>query len=93
MRWSIDKGVDGVITDDPELFRKVCGEWETGGGALGADGKPSATRLTLKQKVNVLVVATGAYLAGGLLMLVFRGRIRRFAKERKHLGHGDGNSN
>ena len=28
MRWSIEKQVDGVLTDDPEFFRNVCEEWE-----------------------------------------------------------------
>ena len=27
MKWCIQTEVDGVITDDPELFRKVCDEW------------------------------------------------------------------
>ncbi|KAK1543274.1 glycerophosphoryl diester phosphodiesterase [Colletotrichum paranaense] len=28
MEWSIRAGADGVITDDPELFREVCKRWE-----------------------------------------------------------------
>ncbi|MCJ1479249.1 hypothetical protein MMC13_007934 [Lambiella insularis] len=27
MRWSINKGVDGVITDDPKRFKEVTEEW------------------------------------------------------------------
>lgn len=30
MRWSINKEVDGVITDDPKRFLEVCDEWEQG---------------------------------------------------------------
>ena len=30
MRWSINKGVDGVITDDPQRFLEICAEWESG---------------------------------------------------------------
>jgi hypothetical protein len=30
MEWCIRKGVDGVITDDPRLFREVCERWERG---------------------------------------------------------------
>ena len=30
MRWSISKAVDGVITDDPEGFKRVVKEWEDG---------------------------------------------------------------
>ncbi|WYZ41713.1 hypothetical protein EsH8_V_000608 [Colletotrichum jinshuiense] len=32
MEWSIGAEVDGVITDDPELFLEVCRRWEGGGG-------------------------------------------------------------
>lgn len=27
MRWSIQHEVDGVITDDPKLFREICDTW------------------------------------------------------------------
>lgn len=30
MRWCIQKELDGVITDDPKEFLRVCGEWEDG---------------------------------------------------------------
>ena len=29
MRWAIRKGVDGVITDDPETFGRIKNDWET----------------------------------------------------------------
>lgn len=33
MRWSIRKGVDGVITDDPALFKSIRDSWDgTGSG-------------------------------------------------------------
>lgn len=32
MHWSIRKGVDGVITDDPKRFLDVCEQWKAGGG-------------------------------------------------------------
>lgn len=32
MHWSIRKGVDGVITDDPKKFLEVCERWRAGGG-------------------------------------------------------------
>jgi glycerophosphoryl diester phosphodiesterase len=28
MKWSIQKEVDGVITDDPKTFKRVCDEWD-----------------------------------------------------------------
>ena len=30
MRWCISQGLDGVITDDPDKYEKVCEEWRTG---------------------------------------------------------------
>jgi hypothetical protein len=27
MKWSIQKNMDGVITDDPKRFNKICDEW------------------------------------------------------------------
>lgn len=28
MKWSIQREVDGVVTDDPKLFNQVCDEWD-----------------------------------------------------------------
>jgi len=30
MRWSIRKGVDGVITDDPKKYLEVCESYDEG---------------------------------------------------------------
>ncbi len=30
MKWSISRGADGVITDDPKRFLEVCDAWEHG---------------------------------------------------------------
>lgn len=30
MRWCIKHDLDGVITDDPQRFLRVCDEWENG---------------------------------------------------------------
>jgi phosphatidylglycerol phospholipase C len=45
MRWSIRKGVDGVITDDPVKFLEVCREYK---------GKERAERWTLKEIIAIL---------------------------------------
>ncbi len=37
MEWSIRKGVDGVITDDPKLFLEVCQRWEEKSEVEGED--------------------------------------------------------
>nr|XP_036589265.1 glycerophosphoryl diester phosphodiesterase [Colletotrichum truncatum]KAF6801270.1 glycerophosphoryl diester phosphodiesterase [Colletotrichum truncatum] len=36
MEWSIRKGVDGVITDEPEVFLEVCRRWK-GGDSTGSE--------------------------------------------------------
>ena len=28
MRWAVSRGLDGVLTDDPGLFREVCEGWD-----------------------------------------------------------------
>ena len=35
MKWTIQKELDGVITDDPKRFRKICDEWDF-------EGEPTA---------------------------------------------------
>jgi len=56
MRWSIDRGVDGVITDDPKRFQEIVGEWEAGKRELG--------RMTWRQWaflvwLNIMVLVFG----------------------------------
>ncbi|KAK7454331.1 glycerophosphoryl diester phosphodiesterase [Colletotrichum acutatum] len=41
MEWSIRAGADGVITDDPELFREVCRRWQ--GKGEGVSTSTSST--------------------------------------------------
>lgn len=48
MHWSIRKGVDGVITDDPKRFLEVCEQWKAGGG------QRSTTPRQLLREVMVL---------------------------------------
>jgi phosphatidylglycerol phospholipase C len=45
MKWSIQKEMDGVITDDPKTFKRVCDEWD--------DKEPKA-RMTLRQWMYTL---------------------------------------
>ncbi|MCJ1308775.1 hypothetical protein MMC25_002430, partial [Agyrium rufum] len=55
MRWSIAKGVDGVITDDPEKFVKVREEWENG-------GRRSVGRFTAREWYDLLFIGFMAVL-------------------------------
>lgn len=57
MRWGIRQKVDGIITDDPARFQKICEEWELDQkkGPL-ASLDPKADRLTFRQRVEILLV-------------------------------------
>lgn len=54
MRWGIRHGVDGIITDDPALYRQVCEEWEK----EQKDGISDSNldRLTVGQRIRVTMV-------------------------------------
>ena len=62
MRWSIDRKVDGVITDDPKKFLEVCDRWEHG------DRKP--VKMTWEQLFQVLWIQWMVMIFGG----IFRAR-------------------
>ena len=40
MEWSIRRGVDGVITDDPKLFLDVCRRWDDEAARAVPAGRP-----------------------------------------------------
>jgi len=61
MRWSIAKGVDGVITDDPRLFEKVRDEWR--------DGDEARVRMTLRQWFDTIWIY--------ILIVIFSIQMRR----------------
>lgn len=56
MEWSIRKGVDGVITDDPELFLEVCrrcGEVDSGSASALAPRRPPSRLRRIRQYIAV----------------------------------------
>lgn len=57
MRWSISKGVDGVITDDPKRFLEVCDAWEKGDRKLGS---MTWLQLALAVWFNFMIMVFGA---------------------------------
>lgn len=61
MKWSIQKQVDGVITDDPKLFNEVCDKW--------TDDEPPA-RASWKQLLYTLFL----YVLIGIFYPLFRYR-------------------
>lgn len=56
MRWSISKGLDGVITDDPKTFLEVCDDWEQGTREIKFPWKS----LTMIAWINFMVVIFGS---------------------------------
>jgi hypothetical protein len=60
MRWCIRKGVDGVITDDPETFRRICDSW-----SAEEDQKHKAEdRITVMERMKLTVLAVFVVLFG-----------------------------
>lgn len=56
MRWCINNGLDGVITDDPKKFLEVCEEWERG----KRDVQISWRQWMIILWINVMVIVFGA---------------------------------
>lgn len=64
MRWCVRKHVDGVVTDDPALFRAMCDEWEDDDDDDNNDDEKD--RITLREHVELLFVAVVVLLFGWL---------------------------
>ena len=57
MRWDIRHGLDGVITDDPEMFLQVRRDWREG----VRDGEGLGLRIWLQVLwIQVLILVFGA---------------------------------
>ncbi|KAL4781283.1 PLC-like phosphodiesterase [Aspergillus varians] len=86
MRWGIRNRVDGVITDDPALFKQVCEEWEKeqkeSGGAV--DSAPSELdRLTLGQKARIWLITILVFLLGGYFKRKYLPSLERVRLEKR----------
>ncbi|KAL5043620.1 hypothetical protein BDW71DRAFT_187755 [Aspergillus fruticulosus] len=57
MRWAIRNRVDGIITDDPVLLRRVYAEWEKEAKANPSEQPPltRSDRLTVGQRIQIIV--------------------------------------
>jgi phosphatidylglycerol phospholipase C len=60
-RW-IRKGVDGVITDDPEEFKRICDSWD---GKQQLDVEDD--RISFRQYVELVAIALAVLLFGWIL--------------------------
>jgi phosphatidylglycerol phospholipase C len=87
MRWSIERGVDAVLTDDPELFLQVCEEWESELDAYDGSGQVARVRkvrIPLAQRAISLMVSTLAFVLSAMFMVIHRARIRRFVLDSRY---------
>lgn len=72
MEWSIQKGLDGVITDDPKLFLEVCDRWKNGPNQLGTGTSSNGTnqiRWKLRQLVEFVIFFTLLAIALPIVMI------------------------
>ena len=76
MKWSIRREVDGVITDDPEKFKKVCDNWD--------DNEPHEP-MTWRQLFFTLWIHLLVSIFGTLFCFKYREGVERF--ERREMRH------
>jgi len=99
MEWSIRKGVDGVVTDDPKKFLDVCRRWEArlaggggGGGGIGSDDGGRAAGV--RRGVRLAGLYAGALLTqvATLLLTAVMWRRLNYQPSEKKEGGGTGES-
>jgi len=80
MKWSIQKQVDGVITDDPKLFLSVCKEF---------DHQAPVYRMSVKEYSTVAWINCLAFFFGLLFKYRYGSRLDygRFGTEKQSSGH------
>lgn len=74
MRWSVSKGLDGVITDDPKKFLEVCDDWERGKREIV---------ITWKQWLTVLWIQFMVLIFGSIFWWKYGGKEGRKRREMK----------
>ncbi|KAJ5654707.1 hypothetical protein N7490_001710 [Penicillium lividum] len=86
MRWGIRHQVDGIITDDPARFQSVCEQWELDQkkGPL-ASLDPKADRLTVGQRVEIILVAVYVLTVGWFLKRKYLPTVERVQFEERKM--------
>jgi phosphatidylglycerol phospholipase C len=85
MRWSIQHGVDGVVSNEPGRFHEVCDAWEK----EHADGlKPAAKkiRVTVGQRMRILAIALYVKCFGWYYRRKFSSPLERVDFDQRKLG-------
>ena len=78
MRWGFRHRVNGVITDHPGRFQRVCEEWEIEHqDESGASIRPELNYLTYTQRLQVLAAALYVLLFGWLLKRKYLASVER----------------
>lgn len=68
MRWGIRHGVQGIITDDPALYGRVCQAWEGEKSGKGVeDPELVVDQLRFGQRVQIWLVAAFVVLFGWII--------------------------
>ncbi|EQL33157.1 glycerophosphoryl diester phosphodiesterase, variant 3 [Blastomyces dermatitidis ER-3] len=75
MRWCVRHGLDGVVTDDVEVLRRVC---EGERARCYGEGIGRGDGITMRQRVNVFVTAVVLYLAGSVFAAVYPVDLKEF---------------
>ncbi|KAF3401602.1 hypothetical protein F1880_010011 [Penicillium rolfsii] len=72
MRWGIRRGVQGIITDHPALYKRVCEVWERERkDELVDEPELQRDRLTVGQRAQIWMVAALVVMFGWLLRRKF----------------------
>lgn len=84
MRWGIRHGVEGIITDNPALFQRVCEAWER----ERKDGtivvpELHVDRLSFGQRAQVVLVAVFVLLFGWVLKRKYLNAVERVQLEER----------
>ncbi|KAK4225325.1 glycerophosphoryl diester phosphodiesterase [Podospora fimiseda] len=90
MQWSIKKGVDGVITDDPKKFREVCDKYSLQNKEAAAGG---VERVGLAKKAKLYATAYFMQLVALVFLVLWWRRLKTRGKGRPQkapTGGGDG---
>lgn len=71
MRWSIRKGVDGVITDNPERFLEICEEWPDDEDEKAAERRQMRHFFSLRRPKPLVVLLVFRVLAMLVALVAF----------------------
>jgi phosphatidylglycerol phospholipase C len=86
MRWSIAQGIDGVITDDPVRFRRVCDDWNAAVGPTGGvDGEDEkvVVRISWRRWLYAIWWWLVVFLYGILFRYRFPETVDQFLRKRR----------